>query len=232
MSSRSPDQTVEHSFAQVDGFSLSSVKSLALRTKEVDWLVLTLGMATIQGFTPTKDGPDQKLQLHVYSRFLLASLLAPTLSRSSDGRCLSVLSAGVHSSYSGHSTDPSLKASYSVPNAANAAGMYNDVYLEKLASIHPGVAFSHAAPGFVNTNWGTEMPLVLRAFIRPLQAAFGASKEKCGAAMVEGMIKAEKGKLNLIDQKGGTGKAKTCKGHEEGKEGIWKHLSEAIKPFV
>ncbi|GMH69429.1 hypothetical protein TrRE_jg12423 [Triparma retinervis] len=232
MKSRSPDPNVKHSFTPVDGFSLSSVKSLATRTKSVDWLVMTLGMATIQGFTPTNDGYDQKLQLHVYSRFLLATLLTPLLASSPDGRCISVLSAGVHKAYKNHSSDPTLKSTYSVPNAADAAGMYNDVYLEKLAVGNPTVKFSHAAPGFVNTNWGTEMPAVLRVLIRPLQAAFGKSKEKCGSAMVEGMLKAEGGKLNLVDQNGGTEKATTCKGHEEGRDEIWKHLSEAIGPFV
>lgn len=81
MSTLSPNPSeVQHRFLKVDGFSLISVKNLADTVKKdglgLDWLVLTLGMATIQGFTPTQDGFDQKLQLHVYSRFLLGEQIS------------------------------------------------------------------------------------------------------------------------------------------------------------
>jgi len=67
-------------------------------------------MATLQGFTPTVDRFDQKLCLHVYSRIVLASLLAPTLAQSPiGGRVLSVLSAGVHGTYPHWESDPTLK---------------------------------------------------------------------------------------------------------------------------
>jgi len=145
---------------------------------------------------------------------------------------MSVLSAGVHSAYKNYSKDPKLTSTYSVSNAANAAGMYNDVYLEKLAEKFPNVAYSHAAPGFVNTNWGTEMPYMLRMLIRPLQSAFGKSKEDCGEAMLKGMLSSSKGKLNLIDEKGMLTKPTTCKGHEEGREEIWKHLSESLSEYM
>jgi hypothetical protein len=61
-----------HSFEKVDCFDLSSVKSLVDKTKQdkLDYLVLSQGMATIQGFTPTTDGFDQKLSLHYYSRIV------------------------------------------------------------------------------------------------------------------------------------------------------------------
>ena len=55
-----------HSFARVDGFDLESVKALAkAHAADLDYLVLTQGMATLQGYTPTKDGFDQKLQVRV-----------------------------------------------------------------------------------------------------------------------------------------------------------------------
>ena len=39
--------------------------------------------------------------------------------------------------------------SYSLKNAADAAGFYNDCALDKLSEENPGVAFIHAAPGLV-----------------------------------------------------------------------------------
>lgn len=109
--------------------------------------------------------------------------------------------------------------------------MYNDVYLEKLALQNLTVSYVHAAPGFVNTNWGTEMPFFLRALIRPLQSLLGKSASKCAENMVRGMKGGNAGGLNLVDENGGVGKAKVCKGHEEGKERIWKYLTESIGPW-
>ena len=61
----------QHEFRACDAFELGSVKDCAqgivkdyaAANKGVDALVMTQGMATIQGFTPTKDGNDQKLTL-------------------------------------------------------------------------------------------------------------------------------------------------------------------------
>lgn len=190
-----------HNFQSVDGFSLDSVKQLALTQTEkgLDYLVMTQGMATIQGYTPTKDGLDQKLQLHVYSRIVLASLLAPTLAKSSEAskaaggsgdgcaRVLSVLSAGVHSPYPFYETDPMLENNYSIKNAADAAGTYNDIFLDKLAAKHTDVLFAHAAPGFVNTSWGTEMPFYVRWVVRALQP-LGKSYKTSGRELGAGWL--------------------------------------------
>jgi hypothetical protein len=73
-----------------------------------------------------------------------------------------------------------LKVGYSVKNAADGAGFYNDCFLDCMAGREENICFGHAAPGFVRTKWGTEMPWVLRMVIRPMQAAFGRDKVKCG----------------------------------------------------
>lgn len=41
----------------------------------------------------------------------------------------------------------------------------------------------HAAPGFVNTNWGTEMPWYIRGPVRVLQV-LGKSPADCAEAML------------------------------------------------
>lgn len=132
----------KHAFLQLDAFSLKACGTLAEQLgageKPLDLLVLSQGMATLQKHTPVPEtGLDQKLTLHVYSRALLASALAPVLARSPDPRVLSVLSAGVHGSYTGSSLE--LLKGYSIANAADAAGFYTDIYLEALSEAHPKV---------------------------------------------------------------------------------------------
>lgn len=143
-------------------------------------------MGSFQGFTPTKEGNDQKLTLHYWGRMAMISEMLPAMRSTPAPRVISVLSAGVHSPYAGFRADPELKAHYSVSNAANIAGLYNDLGLDALA-VRPensNVAFVHAAPGFVNTNWGTELPWYLRGMVRALQP-LGRSPATCAEFMLD-----------------------------------------------
>lgn len=127
-------------------------------------------MATFQGFTPTTEGIDQKLALHYFSRVAFIDRLMPLLEASDDARVMTVLSAGVHSPYKHFQDDFELsKGNYSLRNAADAAGTYNDIAVDMLAREHKKVTFFHAAPGFVNTNWGTEMNVFVRGLVRLIQ---------------------------------------------------------------
>jgi hypothetical protein len=45
-------------------------------------------------------------------------------------------------------------------------------------------------PGFVNTNWGTEMPLLIKGFVRLIQP-LGKSPADCAEFMCEGYADAE-----------------------------------------
>lgn len=192
-----------HSFRQVNCFDLSDVKKLA--DTDANLLIMTQGMATIQGYTPTTNGLDQKLQLHYFSRIYLARLMAPKLASSSNGRILTVLSAGIHSKYKNYEKDFDLKESYSVRNAADAAGFYTDAGFESLALEYPDIVVAHAAPGFVNTSWGTEMPWWLRGPIRILQP-LGRSPQKCGTLLTTGWISLDSASAGnnffLLDQDG------------------------------
>ena len=85
----------KHAFLKLDAFSLKACGTLAEQLgaadKPLDLLVLSQGMATLQKHTPVAEtGLDQKLTLHVYSRALLASALAPVLARSPDPRVRSL----------------------------------------------------------------------------------------------------------------------------------------------
>lgn len=198
----SPD--CDHKFVKVDGFNLKSFDALK-EIKPPDMLVMTMGMATMQGYTPTSDGIDQKLQLHYFSRIYLAKMLAPSLKPG--GRILSVLSAGVHSRYDQFQEDFLLEDNYSIKNAADAAGFYNDAGFEQLAINNPALIVAHAVPGFVNTNWGTEFPWYLRGVVRLLQN-FGRSSDDCGTYLSDGLLKLPTqspesgGNFYLLDQNG------------------------------
>uniref|UniRef100_A0A7S0ZHV3 Protochlorophyllide reductase n=1 Tax=Timspurckia oligopyrenoides TaxID=708627 RepID=A0A7S0ZHV3_9RHOD len=216
--------SLPHKFESVDGFELKTLQKLT--AESVDILIMTQEMATIQGYTPTDDGIDQKLQLHYFSRLYLAKLLAPLMKDGS--RILTVLSAGVHDRYGDFETDFELKQHYSVKNAADAAGFYTDAGFEKLSECYPNLVVAHAAPGFVNTNWGTEMPWAIRAMIRPLQALFGRKLETVGTTLLTALEKAPVG-YSLIDQNGNImDKSKALKHTREEKDVVWAKTMELL----
>lgn len=187
-SASASQQIPAHEFFACDAFSLADVHSTAqaILTKHptVDALVMTQGMATTQGFTPTVDGNDEKLTLHYYSRMGLVQSFLPALKKSSmPAVVLSVLSGGVHSPYMHMKDDPHLKKNYSIKNAADAAGYYNDLGLDQFAIDNPEVRFIHASPGFVNTNWGSEFHPILRGLVRLLQP-LGKSPRDCAELLL------------------------------------------------
>lgn len=100
---------------------------------------------------------------------------------------MSILSAGVHKPYT-HLDDLELKINFSLANAANAAGFYNDLAMDRLAADNPSLTFIHAAPGIVRTSWGTELPLLLRAGVRLLQRVVARSPEACAADMCRALL--------------------------------------------
>ncbi|KAF0685258.1 Aste57867_22820 [Aphanomyces stellatus] len=195
-------------FLAVDSFLLANIRGLAASVPSLDKLVLTQGMATIQGYTPTSEGIDQKLALHYYGRMAFIQEFLPVLRQSTHSpRVLSVLSAGIHSPYALFRVDPELQTHYSIKNAADAAGFYNDLMLDAWSAdpANAGIAFGHAAPGFVSTNWGTEMPWIIRVLIRPLQRLLGRSKADCGEFMSDFLLADDVvpgGRLHLMDQYG------------------------------
>ena len=178
-------------FVPCDCFLLKNVQSCVNTLNEqrkdsgIDYLVMSQGMATLQGFTPSKEEHlDQKLTLHVWSRVNFALGLLPSLKKSKDPRVLTVLSAGVHAPFKGYKSDIELsQGSYSLKNAADAGGFYNDIFVDKYSEENKEITAMHVAPGFVATNWGTEMPAPLRAIIRVLQSCCGRSKADCAEFM-------------------------------------------------
>eukprot|EP00928_Gymnodinium_smaydae_P056701 TRINITY_DN40027_c0_g1_i1.p1 TRINITY_DN40027_c0_g1~~TRINITY_DN40027_c0_g1_i1.p1 ORF type:complete len:346 (+),score=57.91 TRINITY_DN40027_c0_g1_i1:74-1111(+) len=223
-------------FKSLDCFALPACNDFASKVvadgRPLDYLVLTQGMATLQGWTPTppaSGGLDEKLTLHYWSRMVLAKKLAPVLEMSDDSRVLFVLSAGMHGAYANYANDPELcNGSYSLKAAADAAGFYTDIACDQLSSEHPKVTFMHASPGFVATNWGTEMPTVVRLLVRGMQA-FGRSKEDCADLLLKGLVLPTYGGGGwyLLDQYG-EASAKETGMHQAAKEIVWAHTKRVI----
>ena len=183
------------------------------------------------GYYP--DGIEQKLAVHYYSRVACIVALLPLMERTAatngaDVRVLSVLSAGVHSAYAGYRDDPDLERSFSLPNAANAAGFYNDAALDTLARAHPTVTFAHAAPGVVATGWGeTISNPILRGLTRGVLRLAGKSPIACAQAIGVAITAPEyRGGFRLVDANGRP--ARVANGHDAAREAIWAHTQEVL----
>jgi len=170
--------------------------------------------------------------VHSDSRMAAIQLLLPLLRQSSSPRVLSVLSGGVHSPYSSWSTDPELKTSFSLKNAADAAGFYTDLTLDTFASQpeNTKVLFIHAAPGVVSTNIGSQNPWYIW-ILGKAALMLGMSKENSAEYLCAPLLKpdAEAGTGLLIKVPKNVD-AGTTKGHsEEAREAVWKSTVEVWK---
>jgi NAD(P)-dependent dehydrogenase (short-subunit alcohol dehydrogenase family) len=232
-----------HTFARVDGSSIASTKDFSkaflASQPTVDVLVLTHGIATIQGRTETPEGLDQKLAVHYFGRIAFIAGLLPGLRASARAdptftpRVLTVLSAGVHGQYVHYADDFELKEHYSLKNAADAAGLYNDVAMDSLARAERSIAFAHAAPGLVATNWGKEMPGAIRALLSLIRP-FARSLLDCGEFMSEPLLRpipkpSDDPKLILIGQDANP--ARLTGIHEAAREVVWSKTKEVLGRF-
>ena len=87
----------------------------------------------------------------------------------------------------------------------------------------------HAAPGFVASSWGTEMPTPLRWLVRALQVVGGRSLLDCGEYLVAGMTHAERTHgFWLLDEFGASGTAHTVPEHEAAQRFLWEHIRKVV----
>lgn len=206
-----------------------AVLGLPADLKAVDYVVFCQTKATIQGRTPTAEGIDEKLALNYFSRVSLVKQLLPRLEAAEDPRVMSVLSAGFHAPHNEYKTDFGLE-NYSQKKAADTAGFYTDLAFDHLSKQHPKVTFVHAAPGFVNTNWGTDMPAVLRLPIRGLQATVAKTSADCAEFLFPSLTEASQrgnGQLRLVGEYGQE-VAKTSLHSDEAVTFVWGETEKAL----
>lgn len=160
------DQIFE--FVSVDLFVLANVhkfcQDFRAKNQKLDILVLSQGRA-IMSQKDNGEGLDIKLVINYFSRISIAIELAPLLDSSPSPRVLTVLSGGVHAAYKHYETDFELKSNFSLKNAADAAGLYNDTGFDSLSKEHPNWVVCHSAPGVVRTNWGLELNCCFRCMM-------------------------------------------------------------------
>jgi hypothetical protein len=201
----------------------------------------------MNGRTETDEGIDNKLALHYYGRMLFIRQLGDKLKQTAlqetdnDVRVLSILSGGKHGSYT-DVTDLDLKRNFSLPNAANAAGFYNDLALDHLARDDAylatadsaagdkrGISYIHAYPGFVKTPWGKDFPWYMKFPLRLVQQ-LATSPEDCAKQLVEHAIVGPERRgqgFHVMGEKGQVGKV--TKDHStELREKVWEHTNELI----
>jgi len=208
----------------VRAFSLEFAKA---HSDGIDFLVLSQGIGSISGRSPTVEGIDIKLAIHYYCRIAMVQALIPLLQRKPEARVLSVLSGGLHKVYEDYKTDPALEKNYTLPNAANMAGFYNDLGLDSLSRQYTRMAFSHISPGIVNTNWGSELPWYYRGPIRALQP-LAKSPDDCAEFMCDALFNpAYKSGFHILSQT--CQPAKATPAHEEAREFVWKHTNDLIE---
>jgi NAD(P)-dependent dehydrogenase (short-subunit alcohol dehydrogenase family) len=141
-----------------------AARELLDRDNRLDVLVLSQGIGSFEGRTETSEHLDVKMSLHYYSRVAIANECASAL-ETAQGSAVFILSPGAHSVYIPQDGDYELKYSYSVKRVAEACCWYTDLAIESLSLLHPHTRFVHAAPGFVASNWGTDMIVIKIVFI-------------------------------------------------------------------
>ncbi|EFC39636.1 FabG domain-containing protein [Naegleria gruberi] len=201
----------------------------------LDYCVLTQGIANMGARTETKEGLEFKLALHYYGRMLfirqLQDLLRST-SKNSNVKVLSVLSAGIHS-YT-HMDDLDLKQNYTLKNAADASGFYNDLAMDSLSRDegNENIAFMHQYPGFIATQWGRELWAPLR-WAWNVGTMLARSPEQYAEYTFNAALSEEKIRKGfyLLDQYGEP-KGVTKNHTENYREIVWKHTLEVLNKVL
>jgi len=228
-----------YSFVSCDATLMKDIKKtcegLNQSQSKIDYLVLSQGIASMNGYSPTEEGIDRKLALHYYGRMMFIRCLLPSLNKAltdnGDARVLSVLSGNVHSGLV-IEDDLELKNQFTIPNAANVAGTYNDLGLDQYAINHPKIAFNHASPGFVKTQWGSEFPWILRGIVRCVQV-FAMTPEQCAENMCKALWNEDMkghGQVIIMKENGGLGSV-TPIHSERLRTIVWEHTNKILDKF-
>jgi NAD(P)-dependent dehydrogenase (short-subunit alcohol dehydrogenase family) len=242
-SSSSSAEPPQFSFIQADVSLLANSRQLAADYQRdhdaLHFLVMCPCMASLSGYSPTTEGVDVKLALHYYTRVQLAQSLLPLLRQTATTTAttpvvMSILSAGVHSAYPHAISDPGLTEHFTIKNAADAAGSYTDLAWDELARQEPLVSFVHAAPGFVASSWGVQLPAAARLPLRCIQAAFARSVDDCAEFMTAGLLQppfAQPG-FHLCNQYGSSISSSSSSSDSSSttnRAAVWKHTQEVLE---
>ena len=192
-------------FLRADVSLMSEIRTVTKQITAVDMLILTQGILTLTGRTPTKENIDNKLALHYYGRALFVQELLPLLRSSSiGGKILFVFDAKRGNLSKINWNDMALETSYTLLAAGIHAITFTDLLIQYLAaqSENANVTFTHAYPGAVNTSIVNNLPFYARLPAKALAfTGFVISPQDCAEFMIHGMLQTEKG-CRFVDNKG------------------------------
>lgn len=207
----------------------SHVRSSSSDLKEIDILVLTQGILTLQGRTPTApENIDQKMALHYYSRMLIVRELEPILSPKAlvlsvlDGRGSNIHDNAIEWS----DLDLSQPGNYGVAAAARHGLAMTDGMLQAFAERNGSDArtFIHAYPGIVATPLLTKnMPFYAKIPMRLIGSVMSVAPEKCAEYLLQGSADVHakgRGSYNIDDK--GREVEKTAATKEQ-MDKLWEH---------
>lgn len=219
-------------FIRADVSLMSEIRTATKKINAVDMLILTQGILTLAGRTPTTENIDNKLALHYYGRALFVQELLPLLRSSQNGGKVLFVLDGVHGNPSKINWDDmALENTYSLTAAATHATSFTDLVIQYFASQpeNANVTFTHAYPGGVKTPLVDNLPFWARLPVKCAMAVgLGVTPEDCAEFMVHGMLGTDKG-YRYIDSKGETVTGK--KVPEEGMiQKVWEHTSQITSP--
>jgi NAD(P)-dependent dehydrogenase (short-subunit alcohol dehydrogenase family) len=215
-------------FIRADLSLMSEIRRITKQINAVDVLVLSQGILSLTGRTPTKENIDDKVAVSYYGRVLFVEELLPLLRSSPHGgKVLFVLNSKRGNPLKINWNDMGLENNYSFMTAFNHVMAFTDLVIQYLASQpeNANVSFIHAFPGLVRTSIANGLPFYLRLPAKAMSAlGRGISPEDCAEFMIHGIFGTAKG-WRCIDEKG-----ETVPNKEVSDEGmlkkVWTHTCE------
>ena len=121
-------------FKPLDFSLVDNAKDFAksMSRENIDYLIISAGMARVGGRHETSEGFDDKMALHYFSRFSLIQSMAPILEKvahdKGEARVMSVLAAAQGKLVD--ENDLNLKKNYGIKQCADACTFYNDLMVD------------------------------------------------------------------------------------------------------
>lgn len=219
-------------FIRADVSLMSEIRTVTQKITALDMLVLTQGIMTTAGRTPTAENIDNKLALHYYGRVLFVQELLPLLRSSPNGgKVLFVLDSINGNPSKINWDDMPLEKNYSLTSSGIHALSFTDLTIQYLASQpeNINVTFTHAFPGVVKTSLPNNLPFWARIPVKCIMGlGIGTTAADCAEFMIHGMLATEQG-WRCIDSKGESVKKKRP-AEEEMTKKVWEHTCVMVSP--
>lgn len=236
-------------------------EGIKAKESRVDLLFLSAGYAPFKGREVTSEGLEITQVLEYYSRMLFILHLLPLLESSPAAKVISILAGGLErASMDVDDLNLEKPGNFGGAKAQGHYGAMNTLFLDRLASQHPNVAFIHSWPGWVNTGnvkrsydpsslvgwlfWLIVEPIVRivsmsdetaaqRYLFLGTSAAFGGRGVPWEGSALNALEKTE-GAVFLTNYKAHwtSNKGNVGKLREQAQEKVWEKTMEVLGPYL